>query len=542
MQRIAIVGAGPTGIYTLAALIEHKTPMAISVYEAGAQAGVGMPFEEDKNHQLMLANIASIEIPPLTCSYLDWLLEQPATFLQRYAVDKASMHERQFLPRVLLGHYFRDQFLALVTIGQSRGHQIAIYEGCEVTDITAGGGIGLWTKKQPDKICYDRLVIATGHVWPSPIDNKPKYFPSPWSGLIGTHIPASTVGIMGTSLSGIDAAMAVAVQHGQFHEQPGHVDNTLRFECNSASTNLKISLMSRSGLLPEADFYCPIPHEPLTIVTTETIARQIEAGPENLLDRVFTLIAQELALCDPEWSTAIDLPGLNADTFAEAYFSDRAKRNPFNWARHNLEEVVRNKQSKHTVPWRYALLRLHSTVQEIVPHLNERDQERFNQGLKRIFIDNYAAVPPESIRRLLALRNAGVIEVRALGEDYHMNIGSKETVITTTDNTLHFEIFIDARGQKPLDLTDLPFPRLRKQLLASGDELPQLKDDYTLVSPAVAKHRITLAALPFLMRDKPFVQGITVCAEIGKTIGSSINPSKAEVLGEILTEAGLPSQ
>lgn len=527
MQRIAIVGAGPTGTYTLATLIEHKTPIALSLYEAGAQAGVGMPFEEDKNHRAMLANIASIEIPPLTCSYLEWLREQSASFLQGYGVEKTELHDRQFLPRVLLGHYFRDQFLALVNIGQSRGHQISIYEGCEVIDITAKGDIGLWTDKQPDKICYDRVIIATGHEWPSPNHDKPKYFPSPWSGLIGTPIPASTVGVMGTSLSGIDAAMAVAVQHGQFHEQPDHTENTLRFERHASSTNLRISLMSRSGLLPEADFYCQIPHEPLSIATTATIAREIAAGPEQLLDRTFTLMVRELVLCDAHWSADIDLASLNADTFKDAYFADRAERNPFRWARHNLEEVIRNKKNMHTVPWRYTLLRLHSAVQEIVPHLNERDQERFNHGLKRVFIDNYAAVPPESIRRLLALRNAGVIEVLSLGEDYQLNIGDKETVITTTENTHHFEIFIDARGQKPLDLTDLPFPHLREQLLADGNELPQMADDYTLIAPKVAKHCITLAALPFLMQDKPFVQGITVCAEIGKTIGTSINRSKA---------------
>jgi uncharacterized NAD(P)/FAD-binding protein YdhS len=47
------------------------------------------------------------------------------------------------------------------------------------------------------------------------------------------------------------------------------------------------------------------------------------------------------------------------------------------------------------------VLRLHEVVQEIVPHLNERDRERFKQGLARVFIDNYAAIPPQSIRRLL---------------------------------------------------------------------------------------------------------------------------------------------
>ncbi len=523
MQRIAIIGAGPTGIYTLASLIDGEIPLSITLYEEGEQAGVGMPYDDEANHRAMLANIASIEIPALTCRYLEWLREQSETFLAGYGVDKARLHDRQFLPRILLGHYFRDQLLALVDKGRSRGHHIIIREACQVTDMAAGDDISLWTDQQHDAIHYDLAVIATGHVWPSPEHRKPAFFPSPWSGLIGTAIPACAVGVMGTSLSGIDAAMAVAVQHGHFHEQPDDVDNTLRFECNTDSAELRITLMSRAGLLPEADFYCPIPHEPLRIATEANIAREIEVGSMRLLDRVFALMVRELSACDPLWSARIALPTLNADSFTTAYFANRVEQNPFRWARHNLEEVERNKQNKHTVPWRYTLLRLHEVVEDIVPHLSEHDRKRFDAGLRRVFVDNYAAVPPESIRRLLALRNAGVIEVLMLGDNYQMDVGDDGTVITTAQGKHHFRVFIDARGQKALDLTDLPFPRLRQQLLAHSGELPPIGDNYTLMVPAIDGHRIALAALPFLMHDQPFVQGIAVCAEIGKTIGIAIN-------------------
>ncbi|WP_370209488.1 FAD/NAD(P)-binding protein, partial [Alloalcanivorax venustensis] len=114
MQRIAIIGTGPTGLYTLAALIDGQQSLAITLYEAGDQAGVGMPYDEHANHRAMLANIASIEIPPLTCTYLEWLRAQSTGFLAGYGVEKQTLHDRQFLPRVLLGHYFRAQFLALV--------------------------------------------------------------------------------------------------------------------------------------------------------------------------------------------------------------------------------------------------------------------------------------------------------------------------------------------------------------------------------------------------------------------------------------------
>ncbi|MCP6513932.1 FAD-NAD(P)-binding protein, partial [Klebsiella pneumoniae] len=89
--------------------------------------------------------------------------------------------------------------------------------------------------------------------------------------------------------------------------------------------------------------------------------------------------------------------------FSAAWFRERHQHDPFHWAQANLMEVERNKREKYTVPWRYVILRLHEAVQEMVPHLDARDSQRFSDGLARVFIDNYAAIPSESIRRLLAL-------------------------------------------------------------------------------------------------------------------------------------------
>ncbi len=107
----------------------------------------------------------------------------------------------------------------------------------------------------------------------------------------------------------------------------------------------------------------------------------------------------------------------------------------------NLAEVERNKREKHTVPWRYVILRLHEAVQEIVPHLNEHDHKRFSKGLARVFIDNYAAIPSESIKRLLALREAGIIHILALGEEYDMEIDKTYTMLKTADNSYSFDVF-----------------------------------------------------------------------------------------------------
>jgi len=516
MKKVAIVGAGPTGIYTFFALLQGEVPLSIAIYEQAAQAGVGMPYNDEDNSGLMLANIASIEIPPIAATYLDWLREQDEARLAQFGVDKRGLHERQFLPRVLLGNYFRDRFLALVARAAERGFEVEVHESCEVTDLEATPeGVKLWAEGEPVADRYDLVVVATGHVWPDEDEATRSYFPSPWSGLLEARIAACKVGVMGTSLSAIDAAMAVAAQHGAFVEAG---DERLRYDLDPASRGLHITLMSRSGILPEADFYCPIPYEPLQRLTAQAIEEEIVAGPEGLLDRVFGLVASELAAADPAWSERVSLSTLDADSFADAYFLDRQRHDPFRWAEYNLAEVERNRRDRHTVPWRYAILRMHEIVQEIVPHLGDADRQRFDAGLCKVFVDNYAAIPPESIRRLLALREAGVIGVLELGHDYAMAVVKECTVIEIGGESLVFDVFIDARGQKPLRTKDLPFPGLRRQLQAVGEDIPEVGDDYTLLEPGIARGRIAFGALPWLMHDRPFVQGITASAEIGAAI------------------------
>ncbi|SNR48517.1 FAD-NAD(P)-binding protein [Paracoccus sediminis] len=514
-KRIAIVGTGPTGIYSFQQLLTKGEPLEVTLFEKGDRAGIGMPYSPETASKSMLANIASIEIPPVVTTYLDWLEDQPVTRLQSYGLDPEDLDDRQFTPRLLLGEYYRDQLLSLVAAAETAGHRIVIRETTEIVDIAPGpGGLRLHIADGQVEGPFDRVILATGHDFPDEDEATRTYFPSPWSGLIEARIPAVSVGIMGTSLSSIDAAMAVANQHGRFRRK----GDELRFDHNG--TDLKITLMSRSGILPEADFYCPIPYEPLTVMTDAAVASCVaQAQP---LDAIFDLLRAEIMQADPAFALRIGLGGLDADSFAPAYFAAREAADPFRWARSNLHEVEHNKANRITVGWRYALLRMHEKVEDIVPELSDADRERFDAGLKKVFVDNYAAVPSESIRRLLALRDAGILSVLALGDNYDLARNGSQTAIRTGDAAHVFEVFIDARGQKPLSSKDLPFPTLRGALLAAGQDIPEVAGDYSLIGPDDFAGRVFLGSIPYLMHDRPFVQGITACADIAEAIANGV--------------------
>ncbi len=516
MGRLAIVGTGPTGIYAFQNLLAVAPQYDVAMFEKGEKIGLGMPYSPETSSKSMLANIASIEIPPLIHTYLDWLEDQPEALLRSYGVDPGDLDEREFTPRLLLGEYFQDQLLALVDQALSGGMQVDIHEQTEVVDITAQeDGLMLATADGALEGPFDRVVLATGHDFPDADEATRSYFPSPWSGLIQARVPAARVSVMGTSLSSIDAAMAVANQHGRFRRKAG----ALSFE--TGAKGLHITLMSWTGVLPEADFYCPLPYEPLAIMTDAAVA-DCAAQPRPL-DALFDLMRAEIARSDPGYAERIGLAGLTADSFAAAYFAARDVQDPFDWARKNLNEVEYNKAHRITVPWRYAILRMHEKFALIVPDLNDVDRQRFNDGLKTVFVDNYAAVPSESIRRLLALHDAGVLSILALGEDYDLKLQADQTVIQAKGETHHFDVFIDARGQKALTSADLPFPTLRDALANSGQEIPELAKDYSLTGVPGYEGRLVLAAIPYLMHDRPFVQGITVSSEIGAAVAAGLS-------------------
>lgn len=517
-SRIAIIGTGPTGIYTLRHLLRSGAPLSLTLIERGPQAGIGMPYSPEAASRAMLANIASIEIPPVVIPYLEWLEGRSDAVLARYGLRRADLGERLFTPRLLLGEYYRDQLLTLIRDAAGAGHRITLREAVEVQDIaTTPEGLMLATDQGPAGP-FDRAVLATGHQFPDADEATRRYFPSPWSGLIDAQIPACRVGVMGTSLSAIDAGMAVATQHGRFRRDGD--DLVFDVDDHDGASALRIVLMSRTGILPEADFYCPIPYEPLTVATGPALAACLSAP--SPLDAAFDLIRAEIMQADPAFALRIGLGGLDADSFAEAYFAARAEADPFRWARRNLAEVERNRAARLTVAWRYALLRLHEAVEEIVPDLPEDDRARFDAGLKKVFVDNYAAVPPESIRRLLALRDAGILSLLTLGEDYDLTRDDAGTVITHSGGTDRFAVFIDARGQKALTTEDLPFPTLRRALLEADQDIPEVAQDYSLLNAGPFTGRLCLGAIPYLMHDRPFVQGITACADIAQAIAGGI--------------------
>jgi uncharacterized NAD(P)/FAD-binding protein YdhS len=544
LTNIAIIGSGPTGIYTLKGLMESDEPLSVTVYEANADPGKGTPYHPRANDRAMLANIASIELPPVCESLTQWLRRKTAAELALLGVPLESIGEREFYPRVVLGEYFQAQLDALLAKAVSGGHIVDVKGSHRVVDVQLRERDIEVTLTTPDGASenqvFDHVVMATGHDWPERTETKPGFFISPWPAMNLDTIEDVSVGVLGTSLSGIDAVVSVATSHGSFLLD---VAGVLQYH-TAAGAEFHITMMSRKGLLPEADFYCPIPYETLAIFTADAVDKLIETAPDRLLDEMFELFRAQLFASDRVYAEKIGLGMLTLETVADAYFAERETYDPFTWAALNLGEAKANKNTLTTVAWRYSILCMHETVLRAVPHLNEQDLERFHKHFKTLFVDDYATVPHQSIERLLALQRAGRLSVLKLGPDYSLDSDTVErgAVVKIGEKDHIFTSFIDATGQHAVSAWDIPFPSLieqgvvREARTAKASTAFAVNDDTATVATGgidldgqfrpkfeqPLTHNLYCVSIPFLLHKLPFVQGITSAEELGSLVAKTV--------------------
>jgi hypothetical protein len=316
-----------------------------------------------------------------------------------------------------------------------------------------------------------------------------------------TDLPPQNLGILGASLSAIDAVVALAHKHGAF----SHIGDQVAWHPNTGAEDLRITMVSHNGIMPEPDFHYDFPYEPLRHITDEAVEAEIAAGTDGLLQRVFDLLIRELNHAAPDY-----LPGLGQDAetitgFAASYARHRKELGGLRALAASLQTAAATFQTRTTLPHRYAMLRGHERFEAVLEHLNAADTEVFRQHLAPVFADCYAAVPHISVQRVLALYDAGVLDLLPTAEGAAFSNSPDGVCVETIDGPICFDAMIDARGQSPAGLEALPFPTLVKAL---ADPTAGLAAPYLL--PDLAG-RVYCLAMPQILLRNSFAQGLANC-------------------------------
>jgi len=513
--KLCVVGSGAMGIYLVKRLISQRIPVSIDVFEATDEAGTGMPYSPGMNADYMLCNAFSREIPPVTRPLIDWLESQPPRELSDWELSTHDLNARAFYPRTLIGEYLGSEFADLCSKAKDAGFELTVHTGCKVQDISVSGSQALITysrNREEAHKQFDIVLIATGHKWATaPMIDEARLV-SPWPYTEIEALPEGPIGVLGSSLSAIDVVIALGHAHGRFEENGDRVT----WLPHSLESDLRITMVSRNGVMPEGDFYYTFPYEPLHHLTEDAVAKEIAKGKDGLLQRTFELLCAELDAADADYLEDLGQEARTLDGFAQAYFAPRQETGGLAAVKEDLAELRKSMKKRETVPYRYALLRGHEVFGNILPHLSEEDYEEFSQKLMPVFGDCYAAVPHLSLARIVAMYDAGVLELCATAKGATFTEAEDGQIsVETEDGSRTFQAVVDARGQSAEPLSKLPFPSLAARF--PEDAAPVL-EPFRLDTGDSGSSQIYCLALPQILERYPFSQGLANCDILAKHV------------------------
>lgn len=516
---IGIIGAGPMAVFLVKHLVTSPDPLRIVLFERHQIAGTGMPYSEEMSPDYMLANIFSREIPTIHQTLASWLRDQPAESLARWGVSPDDISARAFYPRTLLGAYLAAQLQALATFGAAAGHRVDVRTEHDVIDVIPGIGstaiVAQTSEGQKDE-AFDHVILATGHTWDATPTEGAAALVSPWPAANLATLPAGPIGILGSSLSAVDVAVALAHAHGTFWTD----DDGLNWTPNPGHEALHLTMVSKTGILPEADFHYPYPYEPLAHLTEAAVDQILADGAGQILQRTFDLLMQEIAACDPAYMAELDLQPPTIEGFATAYFVRRQRMGAFRALRATLAESRETIRQGQTIASRYALLRGHEVFEAVLSHLTEDEWETFRSHLLPVFADGYAAVPHLSLERLAALRAADAIDAVNAGEEAQFLQGANGGVVVRIGDTDHsFAAMVDARGQAPDGLDNLPFPSLVEALV---DATAPLDAPFHMNLSTPDHAPVFCLSMPQILLRHPFSQGLPNCDALAQVVADTV--------------------
>ena len=403
--------------------------------------------------------------------------------------------------------------------GIEAGHEVEVRTRHDVIDMRPQTDRILVVAKTPkgtSEDAFDQVVLASGHTWDAAPTEGQASLVSPWPASNIAALPAAAIGILGSSLSAVDVAVALGHAHGRFTQTADGV----RWTARPGHKKLHITMVSKTGILPDADFYYAYPYEPLTHLSEGAVESIVADGNGHILERTFDLLMQELQSCDPAYLGDLAMGTPTIEAFGKAYFSRRQRMGAFRALRANLLESQATIAREETIEWRYALLRGHEVFEAALPHISDDEWDTFRTHLLPVFADCYAAVPHLSLERLAALRAADAIDIVESGEDAEFLRGPGGGVIVRIGKDDHpFAAMVDARGQTAALPTDLPFPSL---IDALADPSTPLAAPFRLALRPGFHDAVFCLSMPQVLVRSPFSQGLPNCAILAETVAEVI--------------------
>jgi len=562
-KKIAIIGGGPSGLFVFKRLVESNIcRAAIEIFEKKKELGSGMPYSRDGAGEEHITNVSGNEIPGLETSLTDWIQSVEPEVLKRFNISKEKFSGYNVMPRLLFGQYLQDQFSILTKKAKEAGIAVTIHRGKMVTDIIddVEQKIVKVITDDPRPCVFHQVIICTGHHWPAIHEGVVNgYFDSPYPPAKLDMKINHTVAIRGSSLTAVDAVRTLARHNGNFARDN---NGKTSFILSEDSKGFKMILHSRSGMLPAVRFHLEDSHLGKDTILTDDEIQDNKSKNEGFLSLDFVFeknFKEPIKDKDPEFYERI--APMNMEAFVEFIMSLRESVDAFDLLKGEYIEAEKSIRRKESVYWKEMLGVLSFAMNYPAKYFSAEDMLRLHRTLQPLISIVIAYVPQTSVEELLALHDAGLLELIAVGEDsyvapgddigavYHYTDASNQKIET------HYKTYVDAVGQPHLNYSSLPYKGLLDQKTVSpakikfrnaenavtekeaGNENVIIdKNGYYLNVPGIAindnfqvldefgayNERILMMAVPFIAGYNPDYSGLDFCEAASKFIVDSI--------------------
>lgn len=482
--KIAIVGGGPAALLTLKHILKQKYhPHSIYIFEKNDRFGAGMPYSDLGSLEEHVANVSANELPELVYPFKEFIKKNPQQIFEDFA-DAEKLNSYQVIPRLLLGNYLEDQFIQYIKLAKKEGIKVIAKTNTLVTDIAKfDNDLFKISTDSDDEIFADKVIICTGHTWPKIHENKTKgWFDSPYPPSKFNESTNFPVAIRGTSLTAIDAVKTLARLNGEFIEsENGHIE----FKLNKNSENFRLHLFSKGGFLPALRFHSE--DDAYSTEWTMSLDDIYEYKHKNGgfvdLDYVFEMnFKLPIKQKDDEFYSFIK--DLSIEEFSEKMLGLRESYDSFNLFKAEYKEAQKSIEKRKSITWKEKLAAFSYAMNYPAKHFSAEDMLRLKSALMPLISVIIASLPQSSYREIMALHDAGLIDLIQVDKDSnvepHPDCGgiyhySSENGIEKNE---YYKIFIDAIGQQQMNRNDLPFEGLKNQNITSSAYLGFKNDDF----------------------------------------------------------------
>lgn len=563
-KNIAILGGGPSGLFMYKRFVDSKrTDLTIDIFEKKKRLGIGMPYSKEGANEEHITNVSGNEIPELVTSLAEWIHSVPIDTLRKYHIDPEKFNDYRVLPRLLFGQYLSAQFELLQQQAKEAGITTNVYLDSEVIDIIDNQQLESVFVEVAGKgrFEYDHLILCTGHNWPVKHEGiVAGYFDSPYPPSKLAMKLNHPVAIKGSSLTAIDAIRTLARFNGHFEKDK---EGKLSFRLLNDNEDFRMVMHSRNGMLPAVRFHLEDSHLLKDSVMSREEVNRNRAKNDGFLslDYVFEKNFKDLFLSrDPEFYEQIKQ--MNIEEFVAEMMRLRERIDAFQLFKAEYKEAEKSIKRKESVYWKEMLAVLSFAMNYPAKYFSAEDMNRLQKVLMPLISIVIAFIPQSSVEEMLALHEAGVLDIVAVGDDSHTEPAESTGVIyhyTDEQNRTHaseFKTFVDCVGQPHLSYEELPYKSLRSNKTVSPARLkfrdPEIgqkeitkgnktvetdgkgnyyqrvsgitiNDDFQAIDDYNAlNERIYIMAVPYIGGYNPDYSGLDFCEAASVTIAKSI--------------------